>query len=137
MGLRGFFEALTKIATQPDKDFGELVRQRRRKRGLPVAPAEKVLPFPPPHSDDGPAEREVVDTAAEAVLAGDSRADELRTAAVRLAERRMREALLALEDAGLHEKSRQEVARLEQIYARELAAYSAKLTLRDDTSASG
>jgi hypothetical protein len=26
MGLRGFFEALTKIAAQPDKDFGELVR---------------------------------------------------------------------------------------------------------------
>jgi hypothetical protein len=22
MGLRGFFDALTKIATQPDKDFG-------------------------------------------------------------------------------------------------------------------
>ena len=38
MGLRGFFDALTKIAAQPDKDFGELVRQRRRKRGLPVAP---------------------------------------------------------------------------------------------------
>jgi hypothetical protein len=47
MGLRGFFDALTKIAGQPDKDFGELVRQRRRKRGLPVAPAGKVLPFLP------------------------------------------------------------------------------------------
>jgi hypothetical protein len=44
MGLRGFFDALTKIATQPDKDFGALVRQRRRKRGLPVIPADKVLP---------------------------------------------------------------------------------------------
>jgi hypothetical protein len=47
MGLRGFFDALAKIAAQPEKDFGELVRQRRRKRGLPVAPAGKVLPFPP------------------------------------------------------------------------------------------
>jgi hypothetical protein len=45
MGLRRFFEALTKIAAQPDKSFGELVRQRRCKHGLPVAPAEGVLPF--------------------------------------------------------------------------------------------
>jgi hypothetical protein len=42
MGLRGFFDALTKIAAQPDKNFGELVRLRRRKWGLPVAPAGKM-----------------------------------------------------------------------------------------------
>ena len=47
MGLRGFFDALNRIAALPDKDFGELVRQRRRKRGLPVAPEGKVLPFFP------------------------------------------------------------------------------------------
>ncbi len=29
MGLRGLFQALTKIAAQPDKDFGELVRRCR------------------------------------------------------------------------------------------------------------
>jgi hypothetical protein len=30
MGLRGLAQALTKIAAQPERDFGELVRQRRR-----------------------------------------------------------------------------------------------------------
>jgi hypothetical protein len=137
MGLRGFFDALTKIASQPDKDFGELVRQRRRKRGLPVAPAGKVLPFLPAQSHHEFADFAALDTAAEAVFDGDAPTDALRTAGVRLAERRMREALLALEEAGLHEVSAHEVARLEQIYACELAAYSATLTLRDDTSAGG
>jgi hypothetical protein len=47
MGLRGFFDALSRIAAQPAKDFGELVRYRRRKRGLPIAPAGKVLLFLP------------------------------------------------------------------------------------------
>jgi hypothetical protein len=47
IGLRGLFQALTKIAAQPEKEFGEMVRQRRRKRGLPVAPAGKILPFQP------------------------------------------------------------------------------------------
>jgi hypothetical protein len=42
MGVRGFFDTLTKIAAQPDKDFGEVVRQRRRQWGLPVAPAGKI-----------------------------------------------------------------------------------------------
>jgi hypothetical protein len=52
MGLRGFFDALTRIAAQPEKDFGELVRQRRRRCGLPGAPAGKVLLFPPAQSDE-------------------------------------------------------------------------------------
>jgi hypothetical protein len=47
-----------------------------------------------------------------------------------LAERRMREEVLALEEAGLqeasaHEASAHAVARLERIYAHELAAYRA------------
>jgi hypothetical protein len=65
MGLRGFLEALTKIAGQPEKDFGELVRQRRRKRGLPVAPARKILPFLPAYMREDAAQQAAVDTAAE------------------------------------------------------------------------
>jgi hypothetical protein len=79
MGLRGFFDALTKIASQPEKDFGELVRQRRRKRGLPVASAGKVLPFAPAR------EESMVDAGAEAVLEDEAHANDLR---VRLAQRR-------------------------------------------------
>ena len=45
MGLRGLFDALTKIAAQADKVFGALVRQRRRKRGRAVASAGTVLPL--------------------------------------------------------------------------------------------
>src|SRR5262249_31684360 len=55
-GVRGLFQALNKIAAQPEKDFGEMVRHRRRKRGLPVAPAGKVLPFLPARRDHDPAE---------------------------------------------------------------------------------
>jgi hypothetical protein len=70
MGLRGFFDALTKIAAQPEKDFGELVRQRRRKRGLPVAPAGKILPFVTANRTDELAERKSIDRIAELMLEG-------------------------------------------------------------------
>ena len=41
----------------------------------------------------------------------------------------MTEALLALEEAGLHEAPAHGVARLEQVYAQELAAYEAAVLL--------
>jgi hypothetical protein len=41
---RQLVEALSKIAEAPDKDFGQLVRKRRRQRGLPVAAAVSILP---------------------------------------------------------------------------------------------
>ncbi len=65
MGLHDLFQALTKIAGQPEKDFGELVRQPRRKRGLPVAPAGNVLPFLPAYMREDAAQQAAVDTAAE------------------------------------------------------------------------
>jgi hypothetical protein len=129
MGLRGLIDALTKIATQPEKDFGELVRTRRRKSGLPVTPADKVLPVLPTWSNDDPVAGAVLDAAVETVFAGDSLTDELHIARVRLAERRMAEALLALEQAGLSQVSAHEVAQLEQIYAQELTAYRAVMRL--------
>jgi hypothetical protein len=123
MGLRGLFQALTKIAAQPDKDFGELVRQRRRKRGLPVAPAGKVLPFLPAWRSGYSVEGAVLEKAGEVVFASESPADELRTARIRLAEGRMSEALHALDEAGMRGSSAREVARLELVYASERAAY--------------
>jgi hypothetical protein len=61
--------------------------------------------------------------AAEVALQHDAPADDLRTARLRLVKRRMAEALLALKEAGLRQASAYEVARLEQVYAHELATY--------------
>ena len=38
-------EALERKKTAARKDFGELVRERRRQRGLPLPIADRVLPF--------------------------------------------------------------------------------------------
>jgi hypothetical protein len=121
MGLRGLFHALVKIAAQPDKDFGELVRLRRRKRGLPVTPAAKILPLVPTQVKAVWS----VDAAAEAMFTDDMRTDNLHVARLRLAEQRMAEALLALEEASRRWASAQEIAPLEQVYAQELRVYEA------------
>jgi hypothetical protein len=69
--------------------------QRRRKRGLPVAPAGKVLPFLLAWSNNDPAGGAALDAAAEVVLQDDTPVHELRAARLLLAEWRMAEALLA------------------------------------------
>jgi hypothetical protein len=129
MGLRGLFDALTKIAAQPEKDFGELVRRRRRKRGLPVAPAGKVLPFLPDRMRDDPALLEMVDAAAGIALRDDLPPDQLRVARLRLAERRLREALFALDDASVRGASAREYLRLEQVFFQTVANYEALAAL--------
>ena len=125
MGLRGFFEALTKIAAQPDKDFGELVRQRRRKRGLPVAPAGKVLTFLPAQWTGDREQLHAVNKAELVALQQDLPSDELRAAHMQLAEGRLAEALHALEDASLSGARAWDIARLEQAYVDELTTYAA------------
>ncbi len=42
--------------TAAGKDFGELVRERRRQRGLPLLVAEKILPFRPTAGSVSPME---------------------------------------------------------------------------------
>src|SRR5262249_11426528 len=44
---RAALEALEARKSRAGKDFGELVRERRRQRGLPLPIADKVLPFRP------------------------------------------------------------------------------------------
>jgi hypothetical protein len=125
MGLRGLVHALTTIAAQPDKDFGELVRQRRRRRGLPMAPAGKVLPFLPVRGDDDPAERTALDAVAERMLDGALYGNELHAARVQLAERRIREAFTALEEAERCEDSPRRLAKLEVVFHQALEVYTA------------
>jgi hypothetical protein len=123
MGLRGLFDALTKIAAQPEKDFGELVRQRRRKRGLPVKPANKVLTFQPAHWHDEQDMRTEVDSIAAGMLQDEMSADQLYAGRLRLAERNLQETLIALENSELRGASAREQEGLEQIYAEQLARY--------------
>jgi hypothetical protein len=135
MGLRGLFEALTTIAAQPAKNFGELVRLRRRKRGLPVAPAAKVLPFPLAERHDHPDERAAVDAAAEHLLRNDAVGVELHEACVQLAERRLREALLAVDEADLLNTTTKKRGQLEHAYTYEMKSYE-RLLKREDMSSS-
>jgi hypothetical protein len=125
MGLRGFFEALTKIAAQPEKDFGELVRHRRRKRGLPVAQAGKVLPFAAGHHEDDPVKRVAVDAAAEDILDDSIQDGDLGAMRMRLAEWRLHEALSALEEAERRLDTSAQIAPLMSDYHAALAAYEA------------
>ena len=134
MGLRGLFQALTKIAAQPEKDFGELVRQRRRKRGLPVAPAGKVLPFLPVGPPDVPTQRAAADSAAETVLHEDAPGEELLSARLRLAERRMAEVLVALEEAERQQMHPRLATERERAHEQALAVYRALRSFPSDTS---
>jgi stress response protein YsnF len=68
----------------------ELKTYERLQCGLPVAPAGKVFSFLPARRDHQSIEGAAVDREAETVHAGDSPADDLRTARIQLAERRMR-----------------------------------------------
>jgi hypothetical protein len=134
MGLQGLVQSLTKIAAQPEKDFGELVRQRRRKRGLSVAPAGKILPFLQAHPFDDPAKRVALDAAAERLLWSEGHGDEMHEARVRLAERRLHENLLALDQAEVVDASAWKRGGLEDAYAQDMKAYERLLRREDGSS---
>src|SRR5262249_41486823 len=99
-------QALDALEARPGKDFGALVRERRRQRGLPVPIAEKVLPFRLVAADV-PAAEPAAD--GEAVAPGVERGAEVRMteAWLRSAEAEWRQAaareLQGLEEAYLHE----------------------------------
>lgn len=96
-----------------------MVRQRRRKRGLPIGPANKVLPFPPGQI------QEVLAVDASVITEFDHAATskDLNTAHARLAERRLAEALAALEQATLVCAPPSKLTRLEAIYEQALRTY--------------
>jgi hypothetical protein len=140
---RELVESLGKIAEVPDKDFGHLVRERRRQRGLPIAPEPSVLPFPPaPPLGQEEAARTAIDRAAETLLGAEPlpddmahtpgappdsttapMSDQLRTARVQLAERRLGEAFVALEEAERQLESPVHVATLIVCYEQALETY--------------
>ena len=147
--------SLSKIAEAPDKDFGPLVRERRRRRGLPILPAPSILPdLPAPPSRQEEATLAEIDRAAEMLLAADARAgdaadgtstsndphaqagatgisveahhpEDLQAARIRLAEQRVREAFAVLEVAERRETPSAERMQLEASYEQALATYTA------------
>jgi hypothetical protein len=112
--------ALTELAAQPDKAFGQRVRQRRQELGLPVAPAGKVLPLRASQPILEPPE------ALAALDAEPPEAEQERVAwRARLAERRMREAHLALEEAEQRGGPTRDVERVAAAFDHAVRAYKA------------
>ena len=92
-------QALEEKKTAAGRDFGELVRERRRQRGLPLPVGEKVPPFRPPAGS------------ASSLEAG---------------EARVAEAWMALQSAEQARRSRRVLRELEEAYLAELASLGAK-----------
>jgi hypothetical protein len=114
--------ALEELASQAGRDFGQRVRMRRQELGLPVAPAGKVLPLRVSQPLLEPPE------VLAALDAEPPETEEERAALrVRLAERRMREAYLALEEAEQRGASPHELERLADVFDQESAGYGAAL----------
>jgi hypothetical protein len=112
--------ALTELAGQPDKDFGQRVRRRRQELGLPVALAGKVLPLrASPPSMEPP---EVL-AALDAVPPETER--ERAVWRVSVAERRMREAHLALEQEEQRRAPPRVVEHAAATFAQAVARYRA------------
>ena len=112
--------SLTKLAAQPNKDFGQRVHQRRQELGLPVAQAGKVLPLQASQLPLEPPEALAALDAEPAETAG-----EQAVWRVLLAERRMREAHLALEEAEQRVASARELERATRAFAQAAAVYEA------------
>lgn len=110
---------------KPTKDFGELVRERRRRWGLSLPPAEKILPF------RSALERmEEAEDVAQAQLLDaetpDSASDQVRARwRVALAERRLQEAEQAYERATRQGKPARLLTRLQADVEREVATFIA------------
>jgi hypothetical protein len=106
--------------------FGDLIRERRRQRGLPVPFAEKVLPFRPTVALAAMQEYPWLDSDAGLPVLTDSL--QLR---VKLAEGRVAETFAVLQDAELRGASRQTLDRLEKAYFAEVSTYQASAAKAD------
>ncbi len=93
-------------------EFGELVRERRRQRGLPLPVAEKILPFREPPGDD-----DSTSPVGEGDVTMPSRAE--------AAQARATDAWSRLDAAALAGHPLRELDGLEEIYHAEMEAYRA------------
>jgi hypothetical protein len=109
--------AMHQEAAKLGKDFGELVRERRRKMGLPLKPRDPLLPAVPAQEIEQP----------EPVLLDQEPQSEADRRHQRQAQawRRLEEALLALDRAQNSGASAKELSQLEQVYQQEARAFAA------------
>ncbi len=124
-------QALEAKKGRAGRDFGELVRERRRQRGLPVPIADTVLPFrfaraeAHPEAPDAPA----ADVASSANRADVAHADDgvvsWPRGRVHLTEEQLREAFVALTRAEASRAPQRTLALIEAAYACALATYEA------------
>jgi hypothetical protein len=112
--------ALAEIEGRPEKDFGQRVRSHRQELGLPVVTVGKVLPL---RASQLPLEPP------EVLAALDAEPPETKqdraTWRARLAERRMGEAHLALEEAEQRAASVRELERVAATFDRAVKVYEA------------
>lgn len=108
--------ALAKESEMPKEDFGALVRQRRKERGLPVVPCDQVLP-------EVQSRRELPQLPDESQEYHDAHGEaHMRT---KVAEFRVWQAQIALEEAEERILPTRELEMLEATYLHELATYEA------------
>jgi hypothetical protein len=108
------------LSAKPGKDSGQGVRARRQELGMPVASAGQILPLQASALPLDPQE-------ALAALDADppEAAHERAVWRMRLAERRMREVYLSLEEAEQRDAPQPELERLADEFAHESAVYGA------------
>jgi hypothetical protein len=110
---------------KPTKDFGELVRERRRRWGLSLPPAEKILPFRSTLERTEEAEDAVQAHMLDAKPPNSASDQERARWRVAMAERRMREAEQAHERAARQGKPARLLTRLQADVEREVATFIA------------
>jgi hypothetical protein len=116
--------ALIRESEDPKKDFGQLVRERRRRWGLALPPAEKVLPF---RSAFARPDDAALALTLDAEPPGTATHQELAHWRVALAKRRLQEAEQVYESAQRQGKPARQLARLRAAVEQEAATYAAAL----------
>ncbi len=114
---------LEAVEREQGKDFGELVREKRRQCGLPLPLADNVLPFRAAVREEQAQLGK--DPAPDAAL-GDTPSDPIRARVAR-AEARVAEAWAQLAEAEHAESSRRVLDGLEEAYLAELTAHRATI----------
>jgi hypothetical protein len=124
MGLRGFFEALTRIAASRRGTLASWCDNADASVDC-RSPQQGTSYRSYPHGNMTLLPCATLDRLTESVHGGDISSSDLGDVRMRLSERRMVEALHGLEAVNLRFAPEQEIERLEQAYADELATYVA------------
>ena len=141
MAVGEIVPALRKESAKAGKDFGTLVRERRRKWGLRLPVQDKVLPFhaassgaeetlaPSTAGDALPAEEDAPPSPDMPATPDDVHSETQAALRLKLAEQRLQTVLNELQAASARDALPWELQRWEQAYEDEMRAYSAAYTV--------